>query len=57
VVYAIATNKDLPSELPFFSKVTLRNAMKTLRALDYCVQLASIEVDPKLLLKKKGKSR
>jgi len=55
VIYAIATSKKLPHELPFFSKVTLKNALKTLRALDYKVELASIEVDPVLLVKKKGK--
>jgi uncharacterized protein (TIGR04141 family) len=33
VVYAIATVKTLPAELPFFSKVTLKNAVMTLRLL------------------------
>lgn len=57
VVYAIATNKNIPNELPFFSKVTLKNALKTLRALDYKVELARINVDPTLLVKKKCKPK
>lgn len=55
VVYAIATTKALPGELPFFSKVTLRNAVKTLRALGFEVSIAAISVDPDLLAKKKYK--
>lgn len=57
VVYAIATTKDIPKELPFFSKVTLKNATKTLRALDFNVELARIEVDPAILVKKKIKPK
>lgn len=52
VVYAIAINRDIPIKLPFFSKVTLKNAFKTLRALDFEVSLARIEVDPVLACKK-----
>jgi len=48
VVYAIATKKNIPQELPFFSKVTLKNAVKTLRALNYKVELAAIPTDPTL---------
>ncbi|MDE2259753.1 MAG: TIGR04141 family sporadically distributed protein [Betaproteobacteria bacterium] len=48
VVYAIATKKNIPKELPFFSKVTLKNAVKTLRALNYKVELAAIPIDPML---------
>ncbi|HEX6704715.1 MAG TPA: TIGR04141 family sporadically distributed protein [Albitalea sp.] len=55
VVYAIATSKKLPDELPFFSKVTLRNALRTLRALGYDVKLSAIDVDPALLATKKFK--
>lgn len=57
VVYAIATNKSIPSELPFFSKVTLKNALKTLRALGYAVELARIGIDPSLQLTKTYKPR
>lgn len=45
VIYAIATNKTLPAELPFFSKVTLKNATRTLRALNYDVALTRIPVN------------
>lgn len=57
VIYAVATVKKLPSELPFFSKVTLRNAIKTLRALGYRVQIAAITVAPQLIVKKRCKAR
>ena len=50
VVYAIATTKSLPTELPFFSKVTLKNALRTLRALGYEVELAAIPIDPVLFM-------
>lgn len=48
IVYAIATNKTLPAELPFFSKVTLKNAMRTLISLNFRVELAAIQMDPML---------
>ena len=57
LVYAIATKKDLPVELPFFSKVTLKNALKTLRALNYNISLAKIEIDPTWLKTKKCKPK
>lgn len=57
VVYAMATNKSLPQQLPFFSKITLRNSVKTLRALGFGVQLAAIEVSQNLIAKKKCKPR
>ncbi|MFP3355344.1 TIGR04141 family sporadically distributed protein, partial [Pseudoalteromonas sp. SIMBA_153] len=49
VVYAIATKKKIPEELPFFSKVTLKNALRTLKALNYNVALAKIDVDDSVL--------
>ncbi|WP_447555582.1 TIGR04141 family sporadically distributed protein [Vreelandella sp. EE22] len=55
IVYAIATNRSVPKELPFFSKVTLKNALKTLKTLNYKVSVAAIKVDPLLEVKKKGK--
>lgn len=55
IVYAIATNKEVPKELPFFSKVTLKNALKTLKTLNYSVSVSAIKVDPALEMKKKGK--
>jgi uncharacterized protein (TIGR04141 family) len=55
IVYAIATNRSVPQELPFFSKVTLKNALKTLKTLNYNVSIAAIKVDPVLEVKKKAK--
>jgi uncharacterized protein (TIGR04141 family) len=48
IVYAIATTKSLPAELPFFSKVTLKNAVSGLTALNFKVELAQIALDPNL---------
>ncbi len=56
IVFAIATDKELPKELPFFSKVILKNSLRTLRALDYQVELARIEVQEDFLRKKKFKA-
>ena len=55
IVFAIATDKELPQELPFFSKVVLKNSLKTLRALAYQVEIARIEVEDVFLRKKKFK--
>lgn len=55
IVYAVATTKKLPDELPFFSKVTLKNAVKTLQGLNYTVAVTAISVDPTILLRKKLK--
>jgi uncharacterized protein (TIGR04141 family) len=57
IVYAIATTKDIPSELPFFSKVTLKNSLKTLRALNYNISLSKIDIDPTWLKTKKCKPK
>ncbi len=57
IVYAIATTKKLPSELPFFSKVTLKNALKVLRGLNYHVEIAAIDIDPNLMIKKRYKPK
>lgn len=57
VVYAIATTKDIPAELPFFSKVTLKNSLKTLRALNYNISLSKIDIDPTWLKTKKCKPK
>lgn len=57
IVYAIATNKNIPEELPFFSKVTLKNSLKTLRALNYNIELAKIDIDPVWLKTKKCKPK
>ncbi|WP_369922625.1 TIGR04141 family sporadically distributed protein [Marinomonas polaris] len=57
VVYAIATTKNIPDDLPFFSKVTLKNSLKTLRALNYNISLSKIDVDPIWLKTKKCKPK
>jgi uncharacterized protein (TIGR04141 family) len=57
VVYAIATIKNIPKELPFFSKVTLKNSLKTLRALNYNISLSKIDIDPNWLKTKKCKPK
>ncbi|MDO3559859.1 TIGR04141 family sporadically distributed protein [Ralstonia pseudosolanacearum] len=49
IVYAIATTKNLPKDLPFFSKITLKNAIISLNGLGFGVALARIEVDPAFL--------
>lgn len=55
VVYAIATNKKIPEELPFFSKVTLKNSLKTLKALNYNVEIARIPLSQDIIVKKTHK--
>ncbi|MGV2291001.1 TIGR04141 family sporadically distributed protein [Trinickia sp. YCB016] len=53
IVYAIATSKDLPKDLPFFSKISLKNAALSLQTLGYKVAIAKISVDPVLVNTKK----
>lgn len=53
VVYAIATSKKIPIELPFFSKVSLKHAIRALQTFGFNVALCQIEVDP-IILKKKS---
>ncbi len=48
ISYAIATDKVLPTELPFFSKVSLKNAMLQLRAIGFQMSLIAIPIDPAL---------
>ncbi|POE05383.1 TIGR04141 family sporadically distributed protein [Pectobacterium odoriferum] len=58
IVYAIATNKDLPKKLPLFSKITLKNAHKALETLGFKVKIYKIEVNSdieKTIRCKKGK--
>ncbi|MFT4434184.1 TIGR04141 family sporadically distributed protein [Caballeronia sp. 15715] len=49
VVYAIATSKSLPFELPFFAKVALKNAVADLRMIGFTVALSRIDLDPVFL--------
>ncbi len=55
VVYAIATKKQGADELPFFSKVALKNSAKRLGGMGFKVQIAFIKIHPHLLIKKKAK--
>ncbi|WP_083440411.1 TIGR04141 family sporadically distributed protein [Aquincola tertiaricarbonis] len=57
IVYAIATVKKLPEQLPFFSKLTLKNALKSLRAMNFQVELATIPLHADLMKKVKAKPR
>jgi uncharacterized protein (TIGR04141 family) len=57
IVYAIATTKKLPLELPFFSKVTLKNALKILKGLNFSVEIVAIDIDPVLKVRKKCKPK
>jgi uncharacterized protein (TIGR04141 family) len=45
IVFAIATLKNLPTELPFFSKISLKQAVRSLETLGVKVAIAKIEVD------------
>lgn len=55
VVYAIYSDKQLPKDLPFFSKLTLKNAYSNLRAMGYKVALADISISSTLKAKSLGK--
>jgi uncharacterized protein (TIGR04141 family) len=46
VVYAIISKSQRALTIPFFSKVTLQGAVKTLRGVGYNVQLAKIGTNP-----------
>ena len=48
IIYAIATNKNIPLELPFFSKVTLKQAIKAITMMGFDVSITSIIVDPEI---------
>jgi uncharacterized protein (TIGR04141 family) len=49
IVYAIATTKELPKDLPFFSKITLKNAIIGLNGLGFQVALVRIDIHPDFL--------
>lgn len=52
IIFGIATLKTLPLELPFFSKVSLKQAVKSLDTLGVRVAIARIEVDKDLYKRK-----
>lgn len=55
IVFAIATKKELPKELPFFSKLTLKNIIKSLDMFGLNFRISKIEINEDLLIKKLGK--
>ncbi|HBX9995378.1 TPA: sporadically distributed protein, TIGR04141 family [Klebsiella variicola] len=57
IVYAIAINKPIPQRLPLFSKITLKNTIKSLENLGFTILIAQIPVDPELAKLKKLKSK
>jgi len=57
IIYAIAINRDIPIKLPLFSKITLKNTVKSLNNLGFTVKLAKIEIDPILEKTKKNRSK
>lgn len=56
VIYAIAINRTVPDKLPLFSKITLKNTIRSLENLGFTVKIAQIKVDPTLEKKKKYKA-
>lgn len=56
IVYAIATNKEIPHGLPFFSKITLKNTVKSLNTLGFKVRISRVNIDPLVEIKKLGKT-
>lgn len=57
VIYAIAINREIPKKLPLFSKITLKNTMKSLENLGFTIKIAQIKVSPELAKLKKLKSK
>ncbi|HBN1770437.1 TIGR04141 family sporadically distributed protein [Enterobacter hormaechei] len=52
IVFAIATSKNLPDDLPLFSKINLKNFNKTISNFGYEVRICKIDVDPTIYKKK-----
>lgn len=52
VVFAIATNKKIPEDLPLFSKINLKNFNKSISNFGYEVRICRIAVDPAIYKKK-----
>lgn len=48
IVFAVATDKELPKDLPFFSKVTLKNTLRHLKNLNFKVSIVSINIAPEI---------
>ncbi|MXP59221.1 TIGR04141 family sporadically distributed protein [Pantoea sp. Taur] len=52
LVFAIATNKKLPEDLPLFSKINLKNFHKSISNFGYEVRICKIDVDPNIYKRK-----
>ncbi|MCX4179835.1 sporadically distributed protein, TIGR04141 family [Enterobacter sp. HSTU-ASh6] len=57
VIYAIAINRPIPNKLPLFSKITLKNTVRSLENLGFTIKIAQVKVDPILEKLKKFKSK
>ncbi|CAY75133.1 hypothetical protein EPYR_02753 [Erwinia pyrifoliae DSM 12163] len=52
LVFAIATNKNLPEDLPLFSKINLKNFHKSISNFGYEVRICKIAVDTNIYKRK-----
>lgn len=52
LVFAIATNKNIPEDLPLFSKINLKNFHKSISNFGYEVRICKISVDPNIYKRK-----
>ncbi|WP_354690175.1 TIGR04141 family sporadically distributed protein [Phytobacter sp. RSE-02] len=57
IVFAIASNNDLPKSLPIFSKINLKNFHRQLTNLGYNVSICRIPIDDIILKKKIYRSK
>lgn len=53
IVYAIVSGKDGELQLPFFSRVTLKNAVKKLESMGYRVAISKINISKKVVVTQK----
>lgn len=51
----IATKKSDAQQLPFFSKITLKNSIKRLRTIGVNAKISFIKVNSQVFIKKKAK--
>lgn len=48
IVFAIASNRKIPDDLPFFSKINLKNFYRSINNLGFNVCICGIPVDPEI---------
>lgn len=53
VIYAIVSGKDGELQLPFFSRVTLKNSVKKLESMGFRVAISKISVSANMIATKK----